>query len=167
VKGGGLGGARAEIDKIDAALLRLLNRRAAVVTKVHAAKARRGEAFYDAARTDAILARLRRLNRGPLRDDQVLALFTFLLHHFALGHRPGRPPKPPHLLAEVAPGADRALLRRHGLKELRKGSSRRGLLDARAVAGARGLLLRIAKGEDEEALARLCHRAKLLWLGGR
>jgi chorismate mutase len=164
---GGLGGARKEIDRIDAALLRLLNRRAGIVAKVHAAKARRGEAVFDAARTDAILGRLRRLNRGPLRDDQVLALFTFLLHHFALGHRPGRPPKPPRLLAAVAPGADRALLRRHGLKELGKGSSRRGLVEARAVAAARGILVRIAKGEDEEALARLCHRAKLLWLGGR
>jgi chorismate mutase len=177
-KRGGTGGARAEIERIDAGLLRLLNRRAAVVARLHARKARGNEPFYDARRTDAILARLLRLNQGPLRDDQVLGIFTFLLHHFALGHRPGRPPEPPLLLAELAPGADPALLRRHGLRPFRARLAK-GLVDARDPAtraaavlsgllrGARGAILRVGNGEDDEALADLCYRAKLLGLALR
>jgi len=178
-KKGGLGGARAEIEGIDAGLLRLLNRRAALVTKLHARKAREGKPFYDAGRTDAILGRLLRLNRGPLRDEQVLALFTFLLHHFALGHRPGRPPEPPLFVAEIAPGADPSILRRHGIRRFRKGRRPKDLVDARdaitrvpvvlagLLQGARGALLRIRKDEDDEALAELCYRAKLLCLALR
>jgi chorismate mutase len=176
-KNRGPGGARAEIEGIDADLLRLLNRRAAIVTKLHARKAKAKEPFYDALRTDAILDRLLRLNRGPLRDEQVLALFTFLLHHFALGHRPGRPPDPPIFLAELAPGADKAILRRHGIRKL--GRRSKGLVDARDPAtrmvrvlsglltGAPGAILRIQKDEDDEALADLCYRAKLLCLALR
>jgi len=180
---GGIAPARKAIERIDAGLLRLLNRRAKLVAAVHARKTRAGTPIYDAARTDAILDRLVRLNRGPLREEQVLALFGFLLHHFALGHRPGRPPDPPLLLAELAPGADRALLRRHGLTPFRK-SLAKGLVDARAkrtrakrvldglMGGARGAILRLSPGEDDEALADLCYRAKLLVLalgagGGR
>jgi chorismate mutase len=182
-KKGGLGGARAGIDRIDATLLRLLNRRASIVAAVHARKARRGEAVYDRARTDAILGRLLRLNKGPLRDEQVIGLFTFLLHHFALGHRPEGPPEPPLFVAELAPGADPAILRRHGIGRFRRGRRRKDLVDARDPAtrrakvllgileGARGAILRLSADEDDEALAALCYRAKLLGLalrgGGR
>ncbi|HEX5138368.1 MAG TPA: chorismate mutase [Planctomycetota bacterium] len=175
---GGIANARKAIERIDAGLLRLLNRRAALVAAVHARKTRAGTPIYDPLRTDAILDRLVRLNRGPLREEQVLALFSFLLHHFALGHRPGRPPAPPLFLAELAPGADPALLRRHGLTPFRK-SLARGLVDARAertrsrrvlkglLDGARGAILRLGPGEDDEALAQLCYRAKLLCLALR
>jgi chorismate mutase len=178
-KKGGLGGARAEIGRIDAGLLRLLNRRAAIVRKLHARKAREGSPFYDAPRTDAILDRLLRLNKGPLRDGQVLALFTFLLHHFALGHRPGPPPEPPLFLAEIMPGTDPRILRRHGIRRLRKGRPPKDLVDARDPAtravrvlsglltGARGAVLRITAEDDDEALADLCYRAKLLCLALR
>lgn len=175
MKKGGLGGARRTIDRIDGGILSLLNRRAAIVKRVHARKVRRGEAIYDPERTLAILDRLLRLNRGPLRDEQVLAIFSFLLHHFALGHRPGLPPEPPLFLAELAPDADAAVLRRHGMRRLR-GRVPKGLVDGRSrrsrvldglAAGARGAVLRISKGEDEEALADLCYRAKLLWLALR
>lgn len=178
-KKGGPGGERAAIERIDADLLRLLNRRAAIVTKLHARKAREGTPFYDALRTDAILGRLLRLNRGPLRDEQVLALFTFLLHHFALGHRPGRPPEPPLFVAELAPGADKAILRRHGMRRLRGKRLPKDFVDARARAtrdaavltgilgGCRGAILRIHRDEDDEALADLCYRAKLLCLALR
>lgn len=178
-KKGGLGGERAAIERIDRDLLRLLNRRAAVVAKLHARKAKEGRPFYDARRTDAILDRLLRLNKGPLLDGQVLALFTFLLHHFALGHRPGRPPEPPLFVAELAPGADPAMLRRHGIRRRRGGRLPKDFVDARARAtrdavvlagilgGCRGAVLRIRRDEDDEALADLCYRAKLLCLALR
>jgi len=176
---GGLADARAAIARIDADLLRLLNRRAAVVAALHKRKARLGKPIYDAQRTDAILDRLLRLNKGPLRDDQVLGLFTFLLHHYALGHRPGTvPPDPPLLVAEAAPGTS-AILRRHGIRRLRPGDRRRKLVDARGrrnrtaailealAAGAQGAILAVSSEEDEEALADLCYRAKLLCLALR
>jgi chorismate mutase len=178
-KQGGLGGARAEIEGIDADLLRLLNRRAAIVSKLHARKAKAKEPFYDPARTDAILDRLLRLNKGPLREEQVLALFTFLLHHFALGHRPGRPPDPPIFLAEVAPGTGKAILRRHGIRPYRGRRLPRDFVDARdattrvpvvlvgLLQGARGAVLRIQKDDDDDGLAELCYRAKLLCLALR
>jgi len=177
-RGSGGGGERARIDRIDASLLRLLNRRAAIVLALHATKVRRGRPIYDAARTDAILDRLLRLNRGPLREEQVLALFTFLLHHFALGHRPGRPPEPPLFVAEAAPGSDRTrvarILVRHGIGTFRGDGA--GLVDARRsrkavlkglAAGAKGAILRVSDQEDEEALADLCYRAKLFCLALR
>lgn len=174
-KRGGLGGARARIDRIDAGLLRLLNERAALVAEVHATKKRRGRRIYDAPRTDAILDRLFRLNMGPLRREQVREIFTFLLHHFALEHRPARrPPKPPLLLAGAAPGADLAAVRRicdrHGLRLLSSARGKR--VDARATgkalsALAKGAILRISGHEDDEALADLCHRAKLFCLALR
>jgi chorismate mutase len=180
MKKGGLGGARAEIDRIDAELLRLLNRRAAVVAAIQVLKTRRGEGLYDPARTTAILDRLLRLNKGPLRDEHVIALFTFLLHHFAHGHRPGPLPVSPVLLAELAPGADPGILRRHGLRKAGR-RPRKGFVDARDpetrrskvllgfLQGAKGAVLRLSAGEDEGDLAALCHRAKLLglrWRGG-
>ncbi|MFI5403986.1 MAG: hypothetical protein ACHQ1G_13690 [Planctomycetota bacterium] len=96
-------------------------------------------------------------------------LFTFLLHHFALDHRPGRrPPKPPLLLAVAAPGAERAAVRRlcarHGLKLLSRGRGKRA---PDALALARGAVLALSGKEDDEALADLCHRAKLLGLALR
>ncbi len=169
MKKGGLGGARAEIDRIDARLLRLLNERAAIVQRIHQGKTRRGERVYDALRSDAILDRLARLNKGPLRDEQVRELFTFLLHHFALEHRPrARPPKPPLLLAGAAPGADLAAVRRlcarHGLRLL---SRRRGKRARGPFALANGAILEVSGREDDEALADLCHRAKLFRLALR
>jgi chorismate mutase len=168
-KKGGFGGLRLEIGRIDAALLRLLNRRARIVARIHAKKARDGVSIYDAQRTDAILARVLGLNRGPLRDEQVRELFTFLLHHYALEHRPARrPPKPPRLLARAAPGAEPAAVRRlcarHGLKLLPRGRGRRGLAP---FALAKGLVLAVRGDEDDEALADLCHRAKLISLALR
>ena len=183
MKNGGLGGARKEIDRIDTALLRLLNRRAAIVSKVHVEKARRGEAIYNPERTLAILNRLLRLNKGPLRNDQVLGIFSFLLHHFALGHRPSKklpPPGPPVFLVEAAPGADRGALRRlcrrHGMKLVAKRGIPRDFVDARdaparllvgLLQGAKGAVLRLSGREDDEGLAALCYRANLLCLALR
>lgn len=185
MKDRGLGGRRREIDRIDAALLRLLNRRAAIVARLHAGKVRRGEPVYNPARTLAILDRVVRLNRGPLTDAQALAIFAFLLHHFALGHRPSAklpPPPPPLFLVEPAKGADvgalRRLCRRHGLR-LHKGRVPRDLADARdprtavpdvlqgLLSGRRGAVLRLSGEEDDEALAALFYRANLLCLALR
>lgn len=96
----GLDEARARIEAIDAELLRLCNERAGIVGALHALKAHAGVPALDAARADAILARLQRLNPGPMRPDQVTRLFSHLLRHFALEYRPGaEAPEEPLLVA--------------------------------------------------------------------
>ena len=105
-------------------------------------------------------------------------------HRLGLSHRPGPLPVAPVLLAELAPGADPRILRRHGLRKAPKGSARRKwFVDARDfetrrskvllgfLQGAKGAVLRLSADEDESDLAALCHRAKLLclavrWRGG-
>jgi chorismate mutase len=136
-----LGRDRARIEAIDAQLLRLLNRRAAIVRALHGRKARSGRAVYDARRTDAILDRLLRLNRGPLDAGQLLALFVPILHHFALEHRPGaRAPAPLFVGAVGRAGLARAAarLRRHGIAYLRLPAATPG---ARRLCDAHGLKL--------------------------
>jgi len=139
----GLREAREKIERIDARLLALLNLRARIVAGLHARKAETRRPAYDAARTDAILDRLLRLNRGPLRDEQVRELFSFLLQHFALEHRPaGRAEAPAAPLVIADPGCPPALepvvlrMRRHGIGYVRLEAA-----DARRAGAARGLKL--------------------------
>lgn len=134
----GLTEARGKIERIDARLLTLLNLRARIVAGLHARKAEAGRPAYDALRTDQILDRLLRLNRGPLRDEQVLELFTFLLQHFALEHRPARGAQDagaPVVIADpVRPDALEPLaqrMRRHGIRHLRVDAAAARRLDAR------------------------------------
>lgn len=165
VGGDGLEEARARIGRIDASLLRLLNQRASVVEALHERKVKRGERVYDTARSDAILDRLLRLNKGPLRDEQVREIFTFLLHHFALEHRPGgRPPEPPLFFAgpDAPAGAERLLrtaltLRRHGLRYLRLPAPAEAsdLGSARQLCDEHGLRLVLPAADDVAAVAAL------------
>lgn len=151
---------RARIEEIDAELLHLLNRRARIVAGLHARKTEAGRPIYDAARTDAILDRLVRLNEGPLREEQVRELFTFLLQHFALEHRPPPPavagigvPGPPLLVGAPEPAAPlpsaAARLRRHGIGFLRVDAARAA--EAREVCTAHGLELVVAVATEAEA----------------
>ena len=67
---------RREIDALDADLLALLNRRAAAVLEVAAAKSRQAEPrYYRPEREAALLRRLAGGNTGPLPDAEVTRLF--------------------------------------------------------------------------------------------
>lgn len=57
---------RREIDSLDRTLVRLLNRRATAAVKIGNEKKRQGLRIFDPARERQILARVKRLNRGPL-----------------------------------------------------------------------------------------------------
>lgn len=70
---------RVEIDKLDAELLRLLNRRAELAVRVGESKRMAGLAVCDRGRERAVLARARRDNRGPLDDDAVERLFRAVI----------------------------------------------------------------------------------------
>lgn len=72
-----LAGVRAEIDRIDGELLRLLNARARCAQEVGAIKARHGEHghIYRPEREAQVLRRIQEGNAGPLTDETVTFFF--------------------------------------------------------------------------------------------
>ena len=71
---------RARIDAIDAEILALMNRRVAAAQRIGAIKSAQAEpAFYRPEREARVLRRLRKLNRGPLDDAALEALFREIM----------------------------------------------------------------------------------------
>ena len=70
---------RAEIDAIDAELLRLLNERARLAVKVGESKRASGLPVCDRERESEVIERARRANDGPLYDDAVVTLFKCII----------------------------------------------------------------------------------------
>lgn len=86
---------RERVDAIDTQLLSLLNARAAVVTDIYTLKERHGAPRFNAVRTDAIIERLVKTNRGPLSPKDVRDLFAHMLEFFVERYRgPGDAEKP-------------------------------------------------------------------------
>lgn len=70
---------RAEIDRIDAELLGLLNRRAGIALKVGEAKKRVDASLCDHHREREVLEKLRGQNSGPLDDQNVASIFQRIM----------------------------------------------------------------------------------------
>jgi chorismate mutase / prephenate dehydratase len=70
---------RREIDRVDAELVRLLNERARQAVGIGREKQRRGAPVLDPAREAAVLERVRELNRGPLSDAALSAIYRKIL----------------------------------------------------------------------------------------
>jgi chorismate mutase/prephenate dehydratase len=66
---------RAEIDGLDARILRLLSSRAAVARRIGEAKSAGARGVLDVARERDVIRALRRANPGPLSDDAIEAIF--------------------------------------------------------------------------------------------
>jgi len=66
---------RREIDRIDNALLRLVNQRAAVACDLGVVKVACGLPGYDGRRERQVMARMRAANRGPLASESVSRIF--------------------------------------------------------------------------------------------
>ncbi|MGB0035225.1 MAG: chorismate mutase [Candidatus Acidiferrales bacterium] len=75
----GLNDWRAEIDRIDAELLRLLSRRARVAVALGRLKRNSGLPFRSPSRERRVLERLIHVNRGPLDDRSVERLFRLVI----------------------------------------------------------------------------------------
>jgi chorismate mutase-like protein len=71
---------RQEIDALDAELLRLLNRRAAIACEIAQVKVACGIAAYDPAREAQVLERITAQNAGPFEDESVRAIFHSIVH---------------------------------------------------------------------------------------
>jgi chorismate mutase-like protein len=70
---------RAEIDSIDAELLRLLNKRASLVMEIGRLKLRAGVPFYDPTREQNILARANQINIGPMDKRAITKIFRRII----------------------------------------------------------------------------------------
>jgi chorismate mutase len=70
---------RAEIDAIDAELVRLLNRRAQLAVEVGKMKRAAGLSIFDPDREHDVLARACRTNVGPLDDQAIIRLFRRII----------------------------------------------------------------------------------------
>lgn len=74
-----LDGLRARIDALDSQLVRLLNERASLVVEVGKIKRDTGMPIYAPHREQAVLARVRRENAGPLPDRTVEAVYREIM----------------------------------------------------------------------------------------
>jgi len=70
---------RKEINKLDEKIVELLNQRAEVVVRIGKAKHVNGGPIYVPEREQAVLTRVRELNRGPLPDQSLLAIYRELM----------------------------------------------------------------------------------------
>ncbi|HLC92283.1 MAG TPA: prephenate dehydratase [archaeon] len=67
--------ARAQINKIDAEMVDLLNKRIGLALEIGAEKKKRGESVYDSAREEEIIALLKKENGGTFPNDALELLF--------------------------------------------------------------------------------------------
>jgi chorismate mutase len=70
---------RSEIDRLDAELVRLLNRRATIACELGVIKVAAGLPAYDARRESQVLARIRAKNGGPLEPESVTRIFRRII----------------------------------------------------------------------------------------
>lgn len=70
---------RRRIDAIDARIIALLNQRSRIARKIGELKRARGGALYVPEREQAVLSRLRALNKGPLSDQALEAIYREIM----------------------------------------------------------------------------------------
>ena len=70
---------RNEIDLIDQKLLTLLNQRLRIVLEIGKIKKEMGKKIYDPKREKEVLERLKRKNKGPLKEKDLKKIFTAIM----------------------------------------------------------------------------------------
>ena len=75
----GLDDIRDEIDRLDAEIVKLLNERAARAVEIGDKKTQQGLPVRDPEREALILARVRELNEGPLRDPMLEQVYRQII----------------------------------------------------------------------------------------
>src|SRR6266702_1728340 len=70
---------RKAIDKLDAKIVRLLNERTRHVLEIGSIKLKAGEEIYAPHRELAVLQRLRKLNRGPISNESLQAIYREIM----------------------------------------------------------------------------------------
>lgn len=86
---------RKELDLINQKLLSLLNQRLRISLEIGKVKKEMGKKIYDAEREKEILDRLKRKNRGPMKEEDLRKIFTTIIKVCRQSqiqtHRPSRP----------------------------------------------------------------------------
>jgi chorismate mutase len=72
---------RSGIDKIDKALVELLNKRAVTVLKIKRLKEKNNMALYDAKREEDLMDNIIKYNKGPLYNDNIVQIFEAILRN--------------------------------------------------------------------------------------
>ena len=67
------------MDLIDQKLLTFLNRRLRITLEVGKIKKEMGKKIYDTEREKEILARLKRKNKGPLKEEDLRKIFATIM----------------------------------------------------------------------------------------
>jgi chorismate mutase len=70
---------RIKIDSLDRKLLILLNKRLRIALKIKKVKKEMGKKIYDPKREKEILDRLKRKNKGPLKDGDLKKIFRMIM----------------------------------------------------------------------------------------
>ncbi len=70
---------RKELDRLDQKMLTLLNRRLRITQEIGKIKKGIGKKIYDAKREKEILNRLKRKNRGPLKEGDLKKIFAAIM----------------------------------------------------------------------------------------
>ena len=70
---------RAEIDRVDAELSKLLNERAGYAIAIGKVKKLCGAKVFDPAREQEIIKRLTEMNTGPLSDEALIRIFERII----------------------------------------------------------------------------------------
>jgi chorismate mutase/prephenate dehydratase len=86
---------RKELDLINQKLLTLLNQRLRITLEIGKVKKEMGKKIYDTEREKEILDRLKRKNRGPLKEKDLRKIFTTIMkvcrESQILAYQPSKP----------------------------------------------------------------------------
>lgn len=77
--GSSIAAIRAQIDKVDRQLVRLVNQRAELAHRIGRLKQRDGQVVYDPVREEEVISRVLALSQGPLSNDCLRAVFRELI----------------------------------------------------------------------------------------
>ncbi len=72
---------REKIDEIDEGLVKLLNKRAEMVSKIKKLKEKHNMPLYDAKREEDLINHIVKYNKGPLYNDNIIQIFESILRN--------------------------------------------------------------------------------------
>jgi len=70
---------RAQIDRLDEQLLKIVNQRAELALQIGFIKEQQDLAVYDPDRERHIFERMKKANQGPLEDEAIVRLFEIII----------------------------------------------------------------------------------------
>jgi chorismate mutase/prephenate dehydratase len=128
---------RAQIDGLDQQIVALLNRRLELAAEIGRLKRSKGAPVYVAEREDAVLRRITALNRGPIKEEALRAIYREVMSAAIALEKP-------LLVAYLGPEASNA----HAAAMRKFGAS----VDYQGVATVADLFTAVEKGEADYAV---------------